>query len=99
MMIEPPTGSPARSRLRWPQKNQDQGIGEEAQKAIRERSETPLPGCWAVETQPLFRLVGSQSGRRCLDQAKQVRQGHIPEAVQLLVRFFMHHLFLEFYML
>ena len=65
------------------QQDQDQGIGKEAQETDQTReARLSHQAVRAVKPQPLFRLGGSQSGWRCLDQAKQVLQGQVPEAVQ-----------------
>ena len=89
MMMEPPTGSPstiemalAASRMRT------RGLAKKRRKPIR-ASEAGLrhQAVRAMETQPLFRLGGSQPGGSGLEQGEQVPQGHIPEAVQRLVRF------------
>ena len=68
------------------QQNENQGIGKKGQKA-EQGSEAGLPdqAVRAMQTQPLFRLGGSQPGRSCLKQDEQVPLGHIPEAVQRLV--------------
>ena len=69
------------------QENEDQGIGKKAEKTDQSgEARLPYQAVRAMETQSLFRLGGSQSGRSCFEQLEQVPQGHIPEAVQRLVR-------------
>ena len=70
------------------QQNEDQGIGKKAQKTDQ-RSEARLryQAVGAVETEALFGLVGGQPGWSCFEQGQEVPLGHIPEAVQRLVRF------------
>ena len=89
MMMEPPTviaqhdGNGAGR-----QQNKDQGIGKKAQKTDQ-RSEAGLryQAVRAMQAQPLFGLGGSQPGGGRFEQDEQVPLGHIPEAVQRLVRF------------
>src|ERR1043165_8877828 len=64
------------------EKNQDEGIGKEAQKTD-ECSETGLShqAVGAMETQSLLRVGGSQSRWSGCEQPQQVLQGHFPKAV------------------
>ena len=74
------------------QENQNQGIGKELQKSDQRR-EAGLCGqaVGSMLTQSLFGLGGSQSGGICFNQAEQVPQGHVPEAVQRFVWFARWH--------
>ncbi len=101
MMIEPPTGSPSTIEMALAARRmRTRGLAKKRRKR-NQRSEARLchQAVWAMETQSLFRLGGSQSGRSCFEQDQQVPQGDIPEAVQRLVRISHAQPPLEFYML
>ena len=69
------------------QENQDEGIHEKAEKGDQSGEAGLLfQAVRAMQPQSLFRFGGAQSGWRSFKQVEEVPQGHIPEAVQRLVR-------------
>ena len=83
MMISPPTGSPSASEMALATRRMmTRGLAKKRRKPISAgEARLPHQAVRAVETQSPSRLVGSQPGRSCLQQCKQIAQRRVPEAV------------------
>ena len=101
MMIVPPTGSPSTIEMALAARRiEDKGIGKKAEETDQGgEARLSHQAVWAMETQSLFRLGGSQSGRSCFEAGRAgPRRGISQKRSSVLSGFLMRSLSLEFYM-